>query len=333
MGKITLWTTGLGISVVTLFSQNAGAWGHRGHQTVAEVGVNLSTVGHDFWNANIKSMAIFTNSPDVTWKVGPNAQFEKPNHWFQPDSYSADPREALIFPRLYKDASQKYGVQTLTTNGTAPWRVKQFYDAAVVAARKGDYVTALQLAGVMSHYVGDMSQPLHVTKNYDGQETGDPGIHKFFETDNLEATDAVQLESDVTTRAQALLKDSTFRSHFNGNVVDAIFEEIQRSYTFKDQVLNNDKTLGRTGQGPAAQLDLAKDRLADGAATLAIILDQMWTDAGNPRNGSTLTVSVPAWIPPSFDATLPPKRLKQKIGAKAVIEALDALAEQDDCDR
>jgi len=43
----------------------------------------------------------------------------------------------------------------------------------------GDAVLAL--AGHLSHYVADLHQPLHLTHNFDGQETGNQGVHASFE--------------------------------------------------------------------------------------------------------------------------------------------------------
>jgi hypothetical protein len=42
------------------------------------------------------------------------------------------------------------------------------------------------LAGPMAHYVGDLSMPLHVSENYDGQLTGQKGIHHYFEEDMVD---------------------------------------------------------------------------------------------------------------------------------------------------
>jgi hypothetical protein len=41
---------------------------------------------------------------------------------------------------------------------------------------------ALVAAGLLSHFVADLGQPFHATRNYDGFETGQGGIHSYYET-------------------------------------------------------------------------------------------------------------------------------------------------------
>lgn len=184
-------------------------------------------------------------------------------------------------------------------NGTAPWRIKQLYDLAVKAFKKKDYATGLQMAGTMSHYIGDLSQPLHVSKNYDGQnETGNPGIHKFFESTNIEAADKTKLISDVKALAKKLLANPKFVAQFDGTLMDIAFEEINRSTESKDIINENDLKLGRGSKGASAQLILAKNRLADGVATLTLVLEKLSEDASLFNNSATVNVSVPAWVAP-----------------------------------
>jgi len=82
--------------------------------------------------------------------------------------------------------------------------------------------------------------------------------------------------------------------------MDVVLLEIERSIAYKDQVLKNDKDLGRGPQGAAVQLELAKDRMADGAATLALILGQLWRDTRLVANATPVPIEDPAWVVPDF---------------------------------
>lgn len=286
---------------VSFNSSPAHAWGHEGHQKLAEVATTLTTAGHTFWTNNTANVGILTNVPDVVWKSLPTAAQEKPTHFFQPDSYINDPSQFNLFPRDYSKAVAQYTAAALNQTGTATWRAKQLYDLAVASFKSGDMVQGLQYAGTMCHYIGDLSQPLHVAKNYDGQETGDKGIHAFFETANIQASDASQLVADITAGGSALQNDSTFRSQSSGSILDAVFNEVNRSYSLKDTVIGNDLKLGRSGAGSSTQLALAKSRMSDGAATLAIVLSKLWADAGNPTSTAQVTIdSKPAWVSPDY---------------------------------
>ena len=56
--------------------------------------------------------------------------------------------------------------------------------------------------------------------------------------------------------------------------------------------------------------ELAKDQMADGAATLAIILTSAWKAAGNPVAAQSVKVAVPAWLAPDY-TNLRVKRTQQ----------------------
>lgn len=87
--------------------------------------------------------------------------------------------------------------------GTNPLRVQQMAQlmsedlqqaAKCLAQKKPDIKEANQhiqnmllKAGIMAHFVGDLSQPLHTTKNYDGWDNQAGGLHGYFETDLVDA--------------------------------------------------------------------------------------------------------------------------------------------------
>ena len=156
---------------------------------------------------------------------------------------------------------------------------------------------ALQNVGVLSHYVGDISQPLHVSENYDGQMTGNKGIHQFFETTIIK--DESKIQADVKKRAQKLLARLSSQQ-FESQLMDVLLQEVERSISAKERIFKNDDQYGRSAKGAAIQLELAKDRMADGAATFAFILSRLWQDSGLVAHATPLTVKDPDWIQPDF---------------------------------
>jgi hypothetical protein len=63
------------------------------------------------------------------------------------------------------------------------------YRCMANTGRNEDLYAATVLAGILSHIVGDLTQPLHVSVDYDGWMEGQGGIHSYFETDILQALD------------------------------------------------------------------------------------------------------------------------------------------------
>lgn len=279
----------------------------------------------DFFARNADSMGILTNVPDNTWKIGASREQEAPLHWFEPDSYYSNVGQFDLIPHQYTQALQQFGQATLTKNGLAPWRILQTYDLLVSALKKRDFATALQMAGVMSHYVGDLSQPLHVTKNYDGQESGQKGLHSYFESQNLSLHGLSEEQAKVQEGARALLAKPKFVSQFEGPITDVVFRELLRAYARVAEILDNDKKFGRKGQGAELQYQIALERLSDGAASLALILNRAWIEAGLERGeGSSLHVPTPQFLAPHFyDDNRAPIVVSLKNAA--------AMALEDDC--
>jgi hypothetical protein len=297
------------LSLITVFgifgASRAEAWGAKGHQIVAYVGADLS--GEAFWASNDENMRTLSTVPDRLWKASATKQAEAPNHWFQADAYAPDINrceDILKFPPKYSDAVAQYGNSVIEKNGTAPWRIEQMYDSAVKAFRAGDMETGVQLVGVMTHYIGDLSQPLHVSENYDGQQSGNSGIHSWFETQNI--GDEMGIRKEVNTRASALLNNADFIRESSGTLSDLIDHEVIRSLEKRDEVLQNDTKFGRqSAQAKSVQLNLAEDRMADGAAVIAVVLQRLSKDSGLTSNSSRISVTDPDFIAPDFGFVSP----------------------------
>jgi hypothetical protein len=272
-----------------------------GHKVVAKVASEMVEDGELFWSANRDSLSAFSNTPDTLWKKGAGSGDEQPTHWFHVDAYTrlGSPLSTLF--ESYENVVDKYSVASVRENGTGIWRVEQFYKESERKLRSGNFMLALQWAGAMAHYVGDLSQPLHVTHNYDGQLTGQPGIHGWFETKNLEK-DGKDVEALVRRKARALLDSPEFRTGFDGSLMRAVLLGTERSASHVDEVLDVDARLGRGAEASRLQFELAVDRLADGAATYALILSRLWRDGGQPDAARKLSPSQPAWLAPAYSS-------------------------------
>jgi len=296
------------VFLILFSSQLVFGWGSKGHQIVAYVGANLTTDGDAFWKANLEPLRKLTTVPDRIWKAPATKDGEANTHWFQVDAYyqPSEYNQIIRFPSIYSDAVTKYGASMIDINGVAPWRIRQLYQLAFYNFTRGDMKKGLEYVGAMTHYIGDLAQPLHVTENYDGQQSGNKGIHGYFETAVI--TDEIKIRADVEKRAQRLLQDANFLSQFNGNLMDTVLLEVERSVKVRDQILANDDKYGRSKNGASVQLNLAKDRMADAAATTAMILNQLWRDTGLIAQATPMTVQDPKWVKPDFN-NLPKDRM------------------------
>lgn len=70
----------------------------------------------------------------------------------------------------------------LGDHGLLPWHLQKMQRDLTEAFRMKDSRRILRLCADMGHYIGDAHVPLHTTSNYNGQKTGQHGIHAFWES-------------------------------------------------------------------------------------------------------------------------------------------------------
>lgn len=103
---------------------------------------------------------------------------EAPKHYFDADAY--DP---AAWPCSWQQATLRWPPETLRRQGILPWNALQVYNQLVSAFRQQDGQKILKLSADLGHYIADACVPLHTCSNYDGQFTGQHGIHALWETD------------------------------------------------------------------------------------------------------------------------------------------------------
>lgn len=175
------------------------AWGRRGHSLIGETAAYLASgeqgafplKGHSY------DIGYYCNVPDVIWKKPATYETERPEHYMDLDvfaeAFKAHPEVAHPFGLSRQEFEEKFP-QVPKLAGRAFWRIRELteklnksaQDLRELKAQSGPERQALQeqwilVAGVIGHYVGDMSMPLHVSSDYDGKKTNQVGIHSYFE--------------------------------------------------------------------------------------------------------------------------------------------------------
>ena len=167
---------------IALNAQQVLAWGSDGHKTINRAAAQLMTSqDRGFFEANEDNLAMLAVTPDAKWKQPATYNEEKPMHFFQWDRYRQS-QIPLKMPIDLSGATSLLGATYINENGSAPWRAAQIYGMLQEALRTKNCSRALQMAGVLGHYIGDLSQPMHNTSDYDGQSIHQAGVHKLFET-------------------------------------------------------------------------------------------------------------------------------------------------------
>lgn len=134
-------------------------------------------------------------------------------------------------------------------------------------------------AGWLGHYVGDGSQPLHTTINYNGWVekenpngyTTDHKIHAQFEGPYVAANIK---EADVRPLMAAL--------HPVGDQFDDYMAYLRHSNTLVERVYQLDKAHGFEGAGTPEAKQFTAERIAAGASMLRDLIYSAWVESAKP---------------------------------------------------
>jgi len=100
---------------------------------------------------------------------------EGSRHYIDLDKYP------IIIQNWY-EAVEHYTVDTINKYGSVPWYIQKVKVMLTNAFIEKNTVKVLRLSADLGHYISDANVPLHTTSNYDGQLTGQKGLHSFWET-------------------------------------------------------------------------------------------------------------------------------------------------------
>jgi len=170
------------VAVLALFPRPAAAWSGSTHRAVT-IRAFLALAAKAGGDENLRQWGFATGFPSAMpdlWRVS-DREAEAPRHWFEADRFPAcTPPEG--FGKI-ADEAEALAAAGMTRDelGCAPWAVVELMKRMEEDMRAGDWEHAGRCAAAMGHYVGDLHQPLHCTKNFDGGLTGQNGVHSRYE--------------------------------------------------------------------------------------------------------------------------------------------------------
>ncbi len=255
-------------------ASRALAWGEDGHHAINSLAVDcLPANMRPLYDANRPWISLHSVDPDL-WRQGYAP--EAPHHFIDLDTWGLE--VAMHFPTDYWTACGLYGQAAIDKNGIVPWRIGQYYGKLIRAFKEHDAKAIVETSAWLGHYAGDIHVPFHAAANYDGQLSGQRGIHARFESVLLQR----QIKpTDLKSRPARLLADP----------VEAAFGWARESLRQTIPVLAADKeavaqdaTYGDayyTAFGAKAR-PIAVRRLEEGAQDLASLWYSAWVAAGKP---------------------------------------------------
>lgn len=215
------------IIVFCLFCNQCFCWGFYAHQKINYYAVFLLPPQMMvLYKPNITFISEHAVDPDKRRYV---SVAEAPRHFIDIDHYGDFPYPAL--PRKWKDATAKYGEDSLKAYGIVPWYIQTMLQKLTVAFREKNFSGIMKFSAELGHYIADAHVPLHASTNHNGQLTNQKGIHAFWES-----------------RVPELLAEKQFgffvgKATYIPNPLDFIWERVEESAKAADSVLKFEKDL------------------------------------------------------------------------------------------
>jgi len=164
--------------IIFLPKQSAQSWGFYGHKRINRMAVfTLPPEMVTFYKKHIEFVTNHAVDPD---KRRYGVEGEAPRHYIDIDHYGEHAFDSV--PKFWKAAIAKYTEDTLMAYGIVPWQIEKHYYKLLNAFKDENLDRILNYSADLGHYIADAHVPLHTTENYNGQLTGQRGIHGFWES-------------------------------------------------------------------------------------------------------------------------------------------------------
>jgi hypothetical protein len=264
---------------------------------------------------SLRDFVPLADVPDMVWKVGPHKRGgmsspEHANHFADMDRElnpkipegatlleicDGKPQNVAVEVwQRYYDAVKKQFPQK-ESRGLLPFRVWQIYDAMVSAVRAGQADAFVCAAGILSHYVGDSCQPLHISYMFNGDpDTGKKvkgkvprgtGVHSAYEDDMVDGH-VPEIVAGVASVVASAAKPALVTGGHDAAV--AVVGLMQKTFAAIAPADLVDAYVKTEGTNPAARADALWKKfgggtinvMADGCLYLATLWDSAWKEGG-----------------------------------------------------
>lgn len=169
------------ILIVTFYSSGYSSelikpWGFFAHKKINSMAIyTLPIEMIPFYKRHQKEIEELSVLPDQRRYIMDN---EASRHYIDLDRYTISDIHYTSWTEITKNIHQ----DSLVKHGIVPWHIPILYQQLKYAFLRRDTIKIIKLSAEMGHYIGDLHVPLHTTSNYDGQKTGQTGLHAFWES-------------------------------------------------------------------------------------------------------------------------------------------------------
>ena len=219
-----------------------------------------------------------------------------PRYYADDNTLDADSLNAFFQNRqIPLRAQSAFYREHLSEHGIVPWHLQKMQRDLTEAFRQRNSRRILRICADMGHYIADAHVPLHTSSNYNGQKTGQHGIHGFWESRVPELFADEQYDfwvgkPEYITHTPSYFWQAVFDSH---SMVDSVLD-MERSLriTFpSDRQMCPDMRNGLSVLAPcreyaaayqAALQDMMERRMRAAIHAVGSAWYTAWVDAGQP---------------------------------------------------
>lgn len=232
---------GIGVALIATLSSlkysteiaaKSALWGFFGHQRINRIAVfTLPPEMFGFYKEHIEYITEHAVDPD---KRRYAVKGEAECHYIDIDHYAKPGEDVFtIVPKSWSKATEKYTEDTLRAYGIVPWNIQWMKAKLQKAFENKNIDLILKYSADIGHYIGDAHVPLHTTENYNGQLTGQKGIHGLWES-RLVEINADEYDYFIG------------KSFYIKNPLDFTWDAVKQSNNALDSVLRFEKELTKS---------------------------------------------------------------------------------------
>ncbi len=195
-------------------------WGGLGHSIINFNTILSALPEMDFFEYWADSLANHASDADYRKQIDPD---EGPRHYIDIDNYPEFLETGMI-NQNFDSLVAIHGYNFVMEQGILPWAILRRIDSLQIAFENAEWHNAMLHASDLGHYIADDHMPLHLTRNYNGQYTGQRGIHSRYESNMIG-----QFSNQIIYEGDTL--------NYIDNLSDYIFSIIYDNYNYVDSVL------------------------------------------------------------------------------------------------
>jgi hypothetical protein len=264
-----------------------GAWGYDGHRRINYIASKqLKGPFGQFLKNNSDPLKWYAVAPDYNKDID-SEEFHR--HFIDADYYDEYPFTKI--PKKYEELISLYGEDKIRKYGIAPWAINETCERIIDLLKKNQLEEAIYNMGVVGHYIADLHMPLHTVINYNGQFSGNDGIHKRWEhrlvdeyVKKIKPVGKIETVEDPWSFSMKIVKESFKLHHL---ILEA--DTKARKLLTKEQAdrLNSYDVLSFEKPYLDSLYDdtgnLLNERMGRAVMRLASLWNYCWEQAGRPK--------------------------------------------------